>query len=872
MLMEKVLSLVNSLKYVRASLVNDPDAGECFILYGTEGSGRNVLLNMISDAGKAEGFEVYRARTYSQSEIIRYQAFNEIVNQIEKTFKRRTMNEIIDSFYSLFENSKGRKILIVIDGIENMNESSKNLFLFLSRMTRRANFKLVGSFETNIDRIRTSSQRFLDVIGSEDYLKIIVLQKVGIEDFNFVLKHGKYRLPESFMLELYRLVNGNIQSLTYALSYYEEEGIINSNRELEEVTYRFFPIPPTIEMYYTRFLHSLNDNELQLILILAVIGEEVTHQFLAQMLSIKDDSVEKFMLKAEKAGIVQKDGYNFNISSNKVSDFIIENVPKVRGKNLSGKISASDQFQELPILTRLRILLLMKDYVKIESILEKTWKEIVADSNSQDYLLEFLKEVKGRFDDRMNMIVDRLICESYYISGKYDDALSCYGGINLTDEDIKPRIYLSNIYSRLGRNDESLAIADNLLKEKSLTERDRSRILVSKAEMFYRTRKHDDAEQSAVEALKIATEQKDSGVMAMAYNVLGNLAIEKFHLDEALSFYNKSIKINKKLRKWDQTSRNLNNIAILKSFTGKFNDSIEILKELIENSYITGNITSRAYAMYNITEIYHMIGEKELCQTHLQQAIKLVSISKDKNLAYLFNRFLSIFYLENLDYQKSRAAIQEAISIAEFTKIPDRVALGKAMQKVIDSIFTHDRNHDTDNLLTADYEINDEFLPIFYTISSIYFLINGEIENYHMSLQKGINVSDLVGDFYGSRLVEVAKALGLYLEREYKDLERFLKSIPPPNTPVVFYNDVITSLQECLNHINTGERLKINDRISEFRKEGGLSTLIVQMVYLMADYLKDNNREKFELAINIIRKGGLTTNIGIPGEDSNGKR
>jgi tetratricopeptide (TPR) repeat protein len=276
--------------------------------------------------------------------------------------------------------------------------------------------------------------------------------------------------------------------------------------------------------------------------------------------------------------------------------------------------------------------------------------------------------------------------------------------------------------------------------------------------------------------------------------------------------------------------------------------------------------------MYNITEIYHMIGEKELCQTHLQQAIKLVSISKDKNLAYLFNRFLSIFYLENLDYQKSRAAIQEAISIAEFTKIPDRVALGKAMQKVIDSIFTHDRNHDTDNLLTADYEINDEFLPIFYTISSIYFLINGEIENYHMSLQKGINVSDLVGDFYGSRLVEVAKALGLYLEREYKDLERFLKSIPPPNTPVAFYNDVITSLQECLNHINTGERLKINDRISEFRKEGGLSTLIVQMVYLMADYLKDNNREKFELAINIIRKGGLTTNIGIPGEDSNGKR
>jgi len=872
MLMEKVLSLVNSLKYVRSSLVNDPESGECFVLYGTEGSGRNVLLNMIDEAGKAEGFEVYRARTYSQSEIIKYQAFNEIVNQIEKTFKRRTMNEIIDSFYSLFENSKGRKILIIVDGIENMNESSKNLFLFLSRMTKRANFKLIGSFETNIDRIRTSSQRFLDVIGSEDYLKIIVLQKVGIDDFNFVLKHGKYKLPESFMIELYRLVNGNIQSLTYALSYYEEEGIINSNRELEEVTYRFFPIPPTIEMYYTRFLNSLNDNELQLTLVLAVIGEEVTFRFLAKMLSMKEESAEKYMEKAEKAGIVLKDGHNFSISSNKVSDFIIENVPKVRGKNLSPKISETEQFQELPILTRLRVLLLMKDYAKIASILEKTWKEIVADSSSQDYLLEFLTEIKGRFDDNLNMIIDRLICESYYISGKYDEALTCYGNITLTEEDIKPRIFLSNIYSRLGRNDESLAIADTLLKEKSLSDRDRSRILVSKAETFYRTRKHNEAEKAAEEALKIATEQKDQGTMAMAYNVMGNLAIEKFNLDDALSFYNKSIKINKKLRKWDQTSRNLNNMAILKSFKGEFKESIEMLRELIENSYITGNITSRAYAMYNITEIYHMIGERELCQNHIPQAIKLVSISKDKNLAYLFNRFLSIFYLENLDYQKSKAAIEEAISIAEFTKIPDRVALGKAMLKVIDSIFTQSRNHETDVLLTADYEINDEFLPVFYTISSIYFLINNEIENYEIALQKGISVSSLVGDFYGSRLVQISKALGLYLKREFKDLEKFLKSIPPPNTPVLFYNDVITSLQECLNYINTGERLKINDKISEFKPEGGLSTLIIQMIYLMADYLKNNDREKFELAISIIRKGGLTTNIGIKGENSNVKR
>jgi hypothetical protein len=276
--------------------------------------------------------------------------------------------------------------------------------------------------------------------------------------------------------------------------------------------------------------------------------------------------------------------------------------------------------------------------------------------------------------------------------------------------------------------------------------------------------------------------------------------------------------------------------------------------------------------MYNITEIYHMTGEKELCQNHILQAIKLVSISKDKNLSYLFNRFLSIFYLENLDYSRSRSAIQEAISIAEFTKIPDRVALGKAILKVIDSIFTQNRDHETDSLLTADYEINDEFLPVFYTISSIYFLINGEIENYQIALQKGIDVSNLVGDFYGSRMVEISKAIGFYLKREFKDLERFLKTIPPPNTPVLFYNDVITSLQECLNYINTGERLRINDKISEFRKEGGLSTLIIQVIYLMADYLKNNNREKFELAISIIRNAGLATNIGFKGGTSNGKR
>ncbi|WP_393970679.1 hypothetical protein OXIME_000905 [Oxyplasma meridianum] len=870
--MEKVLTLVNSLKYVRSSLVNDPNKGECFILYGTEGSGRNVLLNMISEAGKAEGFEVYRARTYSQNEIIKYQSFNEIINQIEKISKRRAMNEIIDFFYSLFDNTNERKILIIVDGIENMNESSKNLFLYLSRMTRRSNFKLIGSFEMNIERIGTSSQRFLDVIVSEDYLKIIALQKVGIEDFNFVLKHWKFKLPESFILELYRLVNGNIQFLTYVLAYYEEEGIINSNKELEEATYRFFPIPPRIEMYYTRFLHSLSDNELQLTLILAIIGGEVTPRFLANMLSMKEDSVEKYMKKAEKAGIVFRSDHNFSISSKNTSDFIIENVPKLRGKNLSPKISETNQFLELPILTRLRILFFMRDYSKIASILEKTWKDIVAESNSQDYLLEFLKEIQGRFDDNLNMIIDRLIFQSYFISGKYDEAIKSYNNLKLKEGDIEPRIFISNIYSRLGRDDESLLIADTLLKEKSLSEKDKSRILISKAETFYRTKKHNEADQAAKEALKIATEQKDEGLMAMAYNIMGNLAIEKFHLDEALSFYNKSMEINKRLRKWDQISRNLNNIAILKSFKGEFKDAIEIFKELIEDSYLTGNITTRAYAMYNITEIYHMIGDNDLCQSHIPQAIKLVSISNDKNLAYLFNRFLSIFYMENLDYAKSKAAIQEAISIAEFTKIPDRIALGRAILKVIDSIFTQTRDHDTDKLLTADYEINDEFLPIFYSISSIYFLINGEIDNYQISLQKGTEISDLVGDFYGSRLVEIARVLGLYLKREFKELESFLKTIPPPNTPVLLYNNVIISIQECLNYINTGERLKINDKISEFRPEGGLSTLIVQSIYLMADYLKNNNRDKFQLAINIIREAGLTTKLGINDGNSKGKK
>lgn len=870
--MEKVLSLVNSIKYVRSSLVNNPGTGESFILYGTEGSGRNVLLNMIHEAGSAEGYEVYRARTYSQSEIIKYQAFNEIVNQVEKKFKRRTMNEIIDSFYNLFEKSNERKILIIIDGIEDMNDASRNLFLFLSRMTQRANFKLVGSFESNIERTRANSQKFLDVIGSEDYLKIVVLQKVGIEDFNFVLKHGKYRLPESFMLELFRLVNGNIETLTYALSYYEEEGIINKNRELEEVTYRFFPIPPTVEMHYNRFLHSLSDNDLQITLLLAVIGEEVNHRFLAKLLGIKEDSVEKYLEMAQKAGIVLKDGKNYSIRSNKVSDFIIENVPKIRGKGLKDKISESDEFQELPILTRLRILLLMDDFRKIESLLSEKWPVLVTDSNSQDYLLEFLKVIKGRFSDEMNMIIERLICESYYVSGKYDEALSCYGNVKLKRDDIKPEIYISNIYSRLGRNEESLSIIDNLLKQNLLSGSDRAKILVSKAETYYRIKKHNEAEEAGLEALKIADENKDQSVMAMAYNILGNLAIEKFHLEDALSFYNKAIKINKKLRKWDQTSRNLNNIAILKSFTGKFTESIEILKELIENSYITGNIISRAYAAYNITEIYHMIGEKELCANQLQQSIKLVTISKDKNLAYLFYRFLSIYYLENLDYQRSKAAIQEAISIAEFTKIPERIAIGKAMLKVIDSIFTQERNRETDNLLISDYEINDEFLPVFYTIASIYFLVNGEFENYQRALEKGTNVSNLVGDYYGSRLVEIARALGLYVEKRFADLEEFIKTIPPPKTPVVFYNDVITSLQECLNHMKTGERLKINEKIGEFRPEGGLSTLIVQMIYLFADYLKDNNRDNFELAVNIIRKSGLTTKITILGESYNGKR
>ena len=56
-----------------------------------------------------------------------------------------------------------------------------------------------------------------------------------MDDVKTLLREEGYRLEDAFVKDLVRLVNGDLNVLSYTLAYYKEEGFINPDGALNDV-------------------------------------------------------------------------------------------------------------------------------------------------------------------------------------------------------------------------------------------------------------------------------------------------------------------------------------------------------------------------------------------------------------------------------------------------------------------------------------------------------------------------------------------------------------------------------------------------------------------------------------------------------------
>lgn len=798
--MERVFNYREASDYFIDLIEKSKIFGTSFMLMGKGGWGKTAALNFIEEFAKKKGINVYRARSFYSDESLMYQAYNELLNQLLDTFEERDLAKIVELF-SHFTGDKARNTIFILDNIESMIQPSRELFVYLSRLCSKNGYTFIATFNEELLLDQDVVRKFLNVVSMETNLWVVNFRKPDMEDMNYFIRQKNFRLPVSFIQELYRLTNGNLRYAEYALKYYQERGIINQNNELEEVTYRFFPIPPSFENRLERGLNEMKDPELSVLGLIALTAEELSPSYIARMLKLDRSEVLRSLEALTEAGYLTHNDVNYSLVNRLINDLVLKQLPEKKTIVLSDEFLKGSDFKELPTLTRIRIYLLVKDPEAIEATIENEWSEIrqkLPFINSSPEIFLRIMNMVGSDSAKAHLAL--LAAYAYEIGGENNEAIKLCTSSNVFQvEPVFAKITLARLYRKTGRYSDSIDLCKELISTLEKDSRDYVETIMTLAVNYSYMENPQLTVQYADEARKSAEKSGYEDVLADSLNLLGTMNVRAFKLAAALEYYKKSLELNRKLRHYEAELLSLNNIAIIYSYQGQLEESAQMLTEIIEKSYISGALVSRAYATYNLCEIYYTSGKFEEFKKYITSAQKLVRIVNDSNLTYPFLRFMATINLNSFNLETAQTFINELCDLAGSLKNPTQETICRGLKYIADGLDSGSFNPNLDKVFLTTFEEADDYLPMWYTIGAIKFGVDGNADAASRSADLALKQADGIGDFLGMVVAKIARAIALTASGKRNELKKYMENNFKDKSKLFAYNEIVNAIEHFAN-------------------------------------------------------------------------
>ena len=724
--MERLLSYSQAYEHLEKALGSLPVKTTTYLVIGRRGCGKTLLLNQLPKIGEKINPTVFSADSSSGGGVFRLYPFNDILNQVTSESRDRSLEEIVDGFRHEFLGRKGANI-VVIFGLERLDQQQRDLFVYLSQISASSNFVLFGTIAEERELEQELSLPPINNVNVS--LEIIRLKRPVNEDFAFFLKKSGYRIPDNFLLELARLVNGSFEMLTYCLKYYEEQGIINHDKELQEASFRFFPIPPSIEVTYRRILSQLDSEEKRILQILALVGEDLPVDYLKRVTGLQSDELLEILDRLEEKNLISMKNLNYRIDNQSLSDMIFEDMSSASGQKTLQDFMSSKAYEDLQFVTKLKLFSKVKDAKKIEKTVLQEWNKVLKSGFTNSVSSQFFLSLEKLISDtKAKNALKIMAADTLLQENNVSKAYEIYTSPEIMDS--FPEISLLGKARVLWKNnayDEAIETCRTLIDEE-YDNSTRGYACIIAANSYYSKNDFRKSMEYSILAEKISKENGLNDILADSLNAMGNNSVKEFDLDGAQALYSKSLEINRKLKRFDKILQSLNNIAIILSYKGRYEEAVEMLQDLISESYITGDLVSRAYALYNLSEIFYNSGRLDDSLKLIGSTERLVVNLNDSNLSYPFYRFLTIL---NLNIFKPGKAFKYAeIMEVEATRIGNsewkNISIGL---KGLVEVFTGARKiEDLNELFSRDVAFSDDFSPMWYSIATMHFIAIGDLE------------------------------------------------------------------------------------------------------------------------------------------------
>ena len=841
--MEKGLSFSNALSYMRnleTEFAEKPS--KTLIIIGDEGTGKYPLLKLIIRDFKELGQTYHSTRIFTDFETGIFYPFNDILNQITQESKIRDLNTIVESMTAIL--SKTDHPVLIFENVHKMSQQSLDMFLYFSRLTEKLGFTLIGLGESRSNYSNT--EKFIEEAKTLNSIIIITLKKPEMEDVKTLLKEEGYKLEDAFVKDLVRLVNGDLNVLSYTLGYYKEEGFINPDGALNDVKVRFFPIPPSVETHFNNLFSELDKNSMDILKTLTIVKDRLSLSDLCLLVNEESKVVLNSLAVLESKELISSDQEYFFIQNSFLFPLLEKHISSVDKIRVSKLLNETELIKKVSVPSRILINIGYGNMEEAVNIFKENVEEINNSISNPQEVYDAMTKIKPHISDK-NLLIHVLFYQgkALYLLSKYDEALAIFKSEDFQSIGlIEPYLLSSSIYNSRGDYKNSDIILSNIISSDKLTKKEEAKVLVAQATIYIRKNDYKKAEELVDLAIKIATDGKYENTLSEAYNIKGIIKINTFNIEEAGSYFKRALEINTRKKNWFSRLKNMNNLSITNGMLGHYDESIKNFKEIIDISYITSDLRGRAYAEFNLVEQLDIIGESAESENYIPTAEKLVSLISDESLSSSFHRFYGLHFIQNCKFEKARNEFNISAGKAEEIEDKQRVRINKFFSLLMEELMEGKRLEEADESISKKFELEEDFIPVVYIFITLRYMYYGQFDLAIKSAYDAVEIAIQIGDNGYKTHTSILPSLVYFLKGDMDALAQEFEKIKNLDNQIQYPNYVHRALKAYLSNDKNGlKELKDFVNGKETSKMPSLNRLVLQLLISSIEEKMDSGAE-----------------------------
>ncbi len=598
----------------------------------------------------------------------------------------------------VLELSKKQPILLYLDDLQWIDDSSSQLLHHLSRDITSNRVLILGSYRP--EELKYGSEDLplsstINRMKEDNLLKIIDVPRLDHHSVSSLIKNYLQRedLPESFIWTMYRVSEGNPYYVVEILNNMVNEGIIDpysytwdAEEELSNIK-----IPSTIKDITSRKIEKLDKDEKKVLMYASLLGTEFNFEILEEVINMDVIELLDIVDSLVDQGIIQEvegtddEIYRFHHVQTRTT--IYENMAKSRKRVLHQQIGKvmedifSDQLEEHYYelgehFYEGKVYDKAYEYSNMAGHKAVRGLDLAKAVNFFDQALESLEKSRG-IEDRQEKKINlyEIIGELSYEINDWDRSLDAWEKLGEIAEDKSDLELQAEVNNQIGdihkEMDEYTEARDYFERALELSEEEEYLEGVAKAYMglgyvSWRDGKLDKAIELFEEAIGQPLDvSKAEPILASAQVEMGKVYAHKGQPDEAIEYFKRGVDYFKQKESYSDLAMTYNDIGDQYMRKGDNEQAIEYFKKTIENGRKIGSKKWIGWGVMNLADALVRNGDLDEADKNVKKAMKIMELLRDSVGQAGVHSVKGMLEEKRSNWDEALKHFQEALKISE---------------------------------------------------------------------------------------------------------------------------------------------------------------------------------------------------------------